>query len=289
MRATRAVGAGRRPGSGADRVDLESERGSLRGFERITVGRAEILARTEAVPWSRHAVMEYGTLYQAAVHAADRTLHGRGPVPVLPNPEGPGPQWAIRRYYRGGLMRPLGDRFLRIGRSRSFVEAEISAKIEELGFTTPRVVAAAVYPSGIVYRADLVTEFVPHVGTLADVLFGEHDPPRSMKGGDLRREVLTCTAGLIQRMSRSGIRHRDFNAENILIARDASGVHAILVDLDRCGVAEPRRPVDAGTLRRRLARSIRKLERTRARPGDEGEKPLTHDEMNRLLCGGEGS
>jgi hypothetical protein len=288
MRATLAFRAGR-PGSDTDRVGLESERQCPLGFERITVGRAEILARTEAVPWSRHAVMEYGTLYQAALHSADRTLHGRGPVPILPNPEGPGPPWAIRRYYRGGLMRPLGDRFLRAGRPRSFVEAEISAKIEELGFPTPRVVAAAVYPSGIVYRADMVTELVPHVGTLADVLFGEDDPSGTTKDGDKRREALASTSELIKRMSRSGIRHRDFNAENILIARDALGVHATLVDLDRCGVVGPRRPVDAGTLRRRLARSIRKLERTRARPRDEGEKPLTHDEMNRLLRGGEGS
>ena len=282
MRGTHPFPAGRR-GFGIDRPNHTSERPSPRRFERISVEKAEILVRTDAVAWSRQAVLAYGSLYHAALDSADRALHGRGRVPVLTNPEGTGPPWVVRRYFRGGFMRPLGDRFLRTGRPRSFVEAETSAQLEELGFATPRVVAAAVYRAGVVYRADLVTEFVPHVSTLAGVLVGTHDHSGAVRDGVTRRQALTCTAELIQRMSKSGIRHRDLNAQNILIARDASRVHAILVDLDRCGVAGPHRPVEAGTLRRRLARSIRKLGRTPAWPCDEGEKPLTHEEIKRLL------
>ncbi len=255
----------------------------MRGFERLTVGRAQILARVEAVSWSRQAVLDHGTLYRAARASADRMLHGRGPVPVLTNPEGVGPPWVVRRYFRGGFMRAFGDRLLRGGSPRSFVEVENSARIEELGFSTPRIVAAAVYPSGPLYRADLVTELVPHARTLADVLFGTKDPSGGRSAGDARREALACTRNLIARLSKAGVHHRDLNAENILIARDAQYVHAVLLDLDGCRVAGPGSPVDAGGLRRRLARSIRKLERMRPRSQNDGEGHLATDEIMCLL------
>lgn len=256
---------------------------SSRGFERITVGRVQILARTEAVSWSRQAVAAYGSLYLAALDSACRTLHGRGPVPILPNPQGIEPPWAVRRYFRGGLMRPLGDRFLRVGRPRSFLELENSARMEDLGFATPRVMAAAVYPSGFLYRADLVTEFVPHARTLADVLFGVHAPSCASTAGETRREALACTRDLITRLSQAGVHHGDLNAENVLIARETQQVHAILIDLDGCRVVEPGDPVDAGRLRRRLVRSIRKLDRARPRSHRDGEGHLTTEELNHLL------
>ena len=262
---------------------LEPEGRSPRGFTRITVGKAQILARAEAASWSRQAVVAYGSLYRAARDSACRTLHGRGPVPILTNPQGVGPPWVVRRYYRGGLMRAFGDRFLRVGRPRSFLELENSARIEELGFVTPRIVAAAVYPRGVLYRADLVTELVPHAHTLADVLFANYDASGGRTAGDSRREALACTRDLITRLSKAGVHHRDLNAENVLIAREAQHVHAILLDLDRCRVGGPSDPVDAEILRRRLARSIRKLDRIRQRSHDDGEWHLTTEEMNHLL------
>ena len=262
---------------------LEPEGPSPKGFERITVGKAQILARAEAVSWSRQAVVAYGSLYRAACDSACRTLHGRGPVPVL-TPEGVGAPWVVRRYYRGGLMRAFGDRLLRTGMPRSFIELENSARIEEMGFATPRIVAAAVYPRGVLYRADLVTELVPHARTLADVLLGNHHASDGRTAaGDAIREALACTADLITRLSKAGVHHRDLNAGNVLIAGEAQHVHAILLDLDGCRVAGPSDPVDAGRLRRRLARSIRKLDRTRPRSHDDSEGHLTNEEMNHLL------
>ena len=260
----------------------------LRGFERIEVGKAQILVRTEAVSWCRQAVLVHGSLYRAARDSACRTLHGRGPVPVLTNPDGVGPPWVVRRYFRGGFMRVLGDRFLRARRPRSFGELETNARIEELGFATPRVVAAAVYPNGLVYRADLVTELVPDARTLADVLFGSNDPSGGRTPEDARREALACAGNLITRLSKAGVRHGDLNAENVLIKREGCHVHAILLDLDACRVTGPSSNVDAGGLRRRLARSIRKLEHTRPPfQGDSGGH-LTNDEVNRLLGEGAG-
>lgn len=269
--------------------DTDAEAPSPRGFERIRVRRAQILARPEAVCWSRQAVLDHGSLYRAAQASAIRTLYGRGPVPVLTNPEGVGPQWVVRRYFRGGFMRAFGDRLFRGGRPRSFVEVENSTRIEELGFSTPRIVAAAVYPSGLLYRADLVTELVPRARTLADVLFGKNDPLGGRTPGDARREALACTADLIARLSKVGVHHRDLTAENVLIAREAGQVHAILLDLDGCRIAGPGSPVDAGALRRRLARSIRKLESKRLRFRNDGEGHLTNDEIIRLLGTGKPS
>jgi 3-deoxy-D-manno-octulosonic acid kinase len=255
----------------------------------MTVGGAQILARTEALSWSREAVSAYGSLYRAAQDSAYSTLRGRGPVPVLTNPEGTGPPWVVRHYFRGGLMRPFGDRFLRAGTPRSFVEVENSARIEDLGFATPRIVAAAVYPGGLLYRADLVTELVPHARTLADALVGENGPSGARAGGNARREAIACAAELITRLARAGVQHPDLNAENVLIARGAQRVHAILLDLDGCRVARPSVPVDAARLRRRLARSIRKLERTRPHFQNDGEGRLTNDEIDQLLSEGKAS
>ena len=267
-------------------ADEFSEGPSPQGFERMTVGRAQILARPEAVSWSRHAVSAHGSLYGAARDSADRTLHGRGPVPVVANPEGVGPPWVVRRYYRGGLMRPFGDRFLRAGTPRSFTEVENNARIENLGFATALIVAAAVYPGGLLYRADLVTELVPHARTLADVLFGGDSLRGGRTGRSTRREAMACTAELITRLAKAGIHHPDLNAENVLIAREGQRVHAILIDLDGCRVAGPSVPVDATRLRRRLARSIRKLERTRLQSRHDEEGDLTIDEIDQLLGDG---
>ena len=260
-----------------------------RGFERVTIEGAQILARTEALSWSRQAVSAYGSLYRAARDSADRTLQGRGPLPVLTNPKGTGPPWVVRRYYRGGLMKPLGDRFLRAGIPRSFIEVENSARVEDLGFATPRILAAAVYPGGLLYRADLVTELVPHARTLADVLFGENGSSAGGTGRNTRREAMACVAELITRLARAGVHHPDLNAENVLIAREPQRVHAILLDLDGCRVAGPSVPVDPAKLRRRLARSIRKLERTRSRFQTDGEGHLTNDEIDQLLSEGKAS
>ncbi len=259
-----------------------------RGFERITLGGVQLLARTEALSWSRQAVLAHGSLYRAAQDSAHQTLRGRGPVPVLAHPTGEGSPWVVRRYYRGGFMRPLGDRFMRAGRPRSFTEVETSARISELGFATPRIVAAAVYPTGLLYRADLVTEFVPQARTLADVLLGGNEHPGALPEGNTQREGLACVADLIVRLAKAGVHHPDLNVENVLIARKAQQVHAVLLDLDRCKVAGPGGPASAvrlrRQLRRRLARSIRKLERSGPMSQDDGEQRLTNDEMIQLLA-----
>jgi hypothetical protein len=96
---------------------------------------------------------------------------------------------------------------------------------------------------------------------------------------------MACAAELITRLAKAGIHHPDLNADNVLIARDAQRVHAILLDLDGCRVEGPSRPLDAARLRRRLTRSIRKLERAHPRIQNDGEGHLTRDEIDQLLGG----
>lgn len=240
-------------------------------FESARLGGALIVARPNALAWIEDALREHGSLYTAARVSAVRTLSGRGVVPVMEDPTGPGPPWVVRHYRRGGGMRFLNDRFLRHGIPRSIRELEASEAVREAGITTPRTVAATVHTSGPFYRADLITELVPDARDLADVLLG--DPRTSLEAGDPSDRVaaLTCAAALIRRMASVGVDHPDLNAKNILVTRSSQGMEAVLVDLDRCSVRGGGARVDGGRLRRRLLRSIRKLARTRSARLNENE------------------
>jgi 3-deoxy-D-manno-octulosonic acid kinase len=248
------------------------------GFESIEVEGALLVARPEALAWSRQALGRHGSLHAAASGDATLQLQGRGTIPVMLNPGGEGPAWAVRHYKRGGGMRFLNDRFLRLGTPRCLRELECSVRVRELGTTTPRVVAAAVYTSGLFYRADLVTEFVYDARELADILLGSAAAAVPPSDPDMRVLALTCIDRLLIRMVKRGIRHPDLNARNILLAQTSQGLEAILLDLDRCVVGGPPSPGDGNRLRQRLARSVRKLQRTRS--GD-----LSDEEMEIILKG----
>ena len=250
------------------------------GFESAQVGAALVVARPEALGWARDALDRHGSLHAAALADADLCLRGRGPIPVMPNPAGEGPAWAVRHYRRGGGMRIMDDRFLRLGRPRSLRELESSVRVRELGITTPRVVAAAVYPAGLFYRADLVTEFVYDARELADVLLGTPDSSAPPVDADTRAQALTCTTRLVARMTEHGIRHPDLNARNILLAQSSHGMEAILLDLDRCVIEGTSAPDGGQRLRRRLVRSIRKLQHSRS-------GGLSDEEMEAILTGSE--
>ena len=242
------------------------------GFEFERVAGGLVTARPEAAVWCREALVQHGSLHSAATKQAARHLQGRGPVPMILNPSGDGPEWVVRHYRRGGAMRILDDRFVRLGVPRSLQEVDSSVRAQLLGINTPRVIAAAVYPSGLFYRADLITEFVSDARELADVLLGTSDPPSPPDDGDTRALALRCTDRLITSMVTNGLRHPDLNARNILLVRTAGGMDAILLDLDQCAIRDGGGLDESTGLRQRLARSIRKLARTR--PGDVVEEEL---------------
>ena len=134
------------------------------------------------------------------------------------------------------------------------------------------MVAAAVYPSGPFYRADLVTEFAHDARELVDVLFGTSDSSVPPSDAETRRLALAAVDRLLTRLAEHGVRHPDLNARNILLTRSSHGVEAILLDLDRCVVDDPPAPGDRERLRQRLVRSLRKL--GHARPGNVSDEEL---------------
>jgi 3-deoxy-D-manno-octulosonic acid kinase len=124
---------------------------------------------------------------------------------------------------------------------------------------TPAVVAGAVYPAGLFYRADLVTEQIPEGRDLAEILFGGASDDAD------RMQAMEASGALIRSLERSGVHHRDVNAKNIVLSGSGGELSGYLVDLDRCrirpdGVSAPTVP-----MRQRLERSLRKLERSTGR------------------------
>ncbi len=237
------------------------------GFSLVEHPGAQVWATSDARAWVRYVLEGGQTLYQAG--AADQDAFqvvGRLPVHVIPAkvPRGDGTdptqRWAVRHYARGGRVfsKVLRDRYLRIGPIRPFHEAEASETARNRGIPTPRVLAAAVYPSGPFYRADLITDFIPASSDLVEALF---DTSRKGLGGAVERQDALRTAGeLIRRMAEAGIRHQDIHAGNILLEWQGAAPRPHLLDLDRCEVAPSGRHLSPDPMLKRLRRSLRRWE-----------------------------
>jgi 3-deoxy-D-manno-octulosonic acid kinase len=149
-------------------------------------------------------------------------------------------------------------------------EARASAGVRARGIPTPRVVAGALYPRGLFYRADLVTEFVPASRDLADALFRGAEAERP------DRPLLLEEAGrLLARMAREGVEHPDLNARTILLTREGGALVAMLLDLDRCRLRAAPLPPDR--MLGRLERSLRKI-------SGQQSVALQDADWNRLRC-----
>jgi 3-deoxy-D-manno-octulosonic acid kinase len=277
-----------------------------RDFQWVEASGALVLAREEAVGWVRAVLERGGTLYEAASAQAQRLqLEGRRPLFVIqsqasgrggqgasarrgdspqgahgrePDPsmtgrgEHPEPErWVVRHYARGGppVPRLLGDRFFRLGSIRPFHELEASEEARARGIHTPRIVAAAMYPRGPFYRADLVTVFVPGAADLVASLF--HDTRKGAGGAMERRDALQAAGELIRQLASRGLLHRDLHAGNILLEWRGAAPSPLLVDLDRCQVMPDGTEASPFPMYRRLRRSLRKWERRTGIRISEGE------------------
>ena len=219
-------------------------------------------AAPEARGWVEQALQRGEMLRSvAAAHPDPVELVGRGPVHALPAPDGG--RWVVRPYLRGGLLAAplLGDRHLRVGTPRPVAEAKASAEVGARSVRTPRVVAGAVYPWGAFYRADIVTEYIPASRDLAAALFATGRTPASE-----RSALLDLAGGLLGRLARAGIEHRDLNARNILVVREGEALVALLLDLDRCRLRPRGIPISPARMLARLERSLRKISQQRSAP-----------------------
>lgn len=239
------------------------------GLEELTVSGVPAFADPVARSWVVATLEKGWTLHQAASSDPDaRMLRGRGPVPVVPAPEG---HWVVRHYWRGGAMAPLlGDRYLNVGEPRPVSEARWAYEAERRAVPTPAVVAGAIYRAGPFYRADIVTEYVPRSRDLAAVLFD--DGPEPDAGPDepawseLRADALAAARELVILAAEAGLFHPDLNAMNILLSRAPGTVDPWMVDLDRCRLDVAGPDLVESAMLGRLERSLRKLEASTGRP-----------------------
>ena len=214
------------------------------------------------------ALEVHGTLHDWAAALPDRSsFPGRGTVYSVPAPV-PGPdgrqRWAVRHYRRGGAMASwLEDRYIRLGRPRPFREIAASATARARSVPTPAVMAGAVYPSGLHYRADLVTEVVPDACTLVDVLH-ETDGTRGWL------EALGAAGRLVEELGEAGVFHVDLNAHNILF-EEGDTDRPWVVDLDRARILGRSSPGVRERMRSRLVRSVVKEGTPTGDPVREGE------------------
>jgi 3-deoxy-D-manno-octulosonic acid kinase len=150
----------------------------------------------------------------------------------------------------------LGDRYLRWGRVRPYHETAASEAARKRGIPTPRVVAAAMYPEGAFYRADLVTDFVSDSSDLVETLFD--DRRKGPGGAGERLDALRATGELIRKLASVGIRHRDLHARNVLLEWQGAAPTAHLLDLDRCEVGREGTQISPVSMHQRLRRSLLK-------------------------------
>ena len=222
-------------------------------YPRSRVGAVRVTALEAADGWARDAIADAGTLHRWAAGRPDaRSFTGRGRVHSVDAPR-PGPdgraRWAVRHYQRGGAVAAhLADRYLRVGRSRPEREIRAAAVARSKGVATPAVMAGAVYPAGIYYRCDLVTEVVPGARTLADTAHAT-DGTRDWL------EAMAAAGRLAFALAEAGVLHVDLNAHNILF-EEGDPSRAWVIDLDRARVGG--RP-DSDAAERMLARLTRSV------------------------------
>ncbi len=155
----------------------------------------------------------------------------------------------LKHYQRGGRMAALlGDKYIGTShdRSRSFREWRLLAQMQKAGLPSPVPVAASVVQAGLFYRADLITQKISDVVTLADFLQDNKLEDKSWN------EVGAC----IRKFHDANVYHADLNARNILFNPETGVVY--LIDFDKGCFRHMGDAWKAANLAR-LQRSLRKF------------------------------
>lgn len=135
----------------------------------------------------------------------------------------------LRHFHRGGLIARLNrDRYLRSGmeRSRAFREFDLLSWMRARDLPVPRPMAARYIPSGLIYRADIITERIPATRPLEEVL----------RAATLPAHVWSTIGATIRKLHEHHVFHSDLNCRNILIDCDD---RAWLIDFDKCDRRTP--------------------------------------------------
>lgn len=169
---------------------------------------------------------------------------GRGNTCIVRGDEG---EFVLRHFMRGGLIgRLVPDSYFWLGTeaTRAFSEWRLLLELHAMELPVPRPAAARYCRSGLIYKADLLTVFIPDVTSLSD-----------------RIAVLPCSEEFWHKLGseiapfhKAGVFHADLNAYNVQIDGDDK---VWLVDFDRGRLRQP------GTWQQqnlaRLHRSLQKI------------------------------
>ncbi len=218
------------------------------GYERLLVGHAVAIARTEIAASIRRALVsgdgKRSTLHEfAGRQTSARRLQGRDAAYAILLP-GTALRVVVRHNRHGGAFASV-TRDVFLSPTRAPRELETSLALGQRGVPTPDIVAYAVYPPGALFqRSDVCSREIPSSLDLAHII---------MYGGADRAAAFGTTARLVGALARAGARHHDLNAKNILVT---PGI-AYVLDVDRVSLGEsPSRALDANLAR--LGRSLRK-------------------------------
>lgn len=150
----------------------------------------------------------------------------------------------LRHFRRGGLLgRIVQNHYVFTGaqRTRSFREWHLLSDLYQLGLPVPRPVAAGfVQRYGVSYQADLITERLAEVESLAEMF----------RSGAVGADLWSAVGRVIAEFHNAGVWHADLNAHNIQI--NAQGVW--LIDFDKSAIRDGQhwRPGNLARLQRSL-------------------------------------
>ena len=135
----------------------------------------------------------------------------------------------LRHYWRGGLVgKLLSDQYLYTGlkNTRAYKEYQLLIELQQMGLSAPAPIAAKITQNKAIYRADLITQAIPNVKSLLDIL----------KTRKLTTAEITTIGQTIADFHQQGVFHADLNINNIML--DNSG-NAYLIDFDRGRLVAP--------------------------------------------------
>jgi 3-deoxy-D-manno-octulosonic acid kinase len=190
--------------------------------------------------------------YWRARNALSEVAGGRGSVALLHSEEG---DWVLRHYRRGGWAAKVSrDGYVWMGadRTRCFREWRLLAELYRRGLPVPRPIGARFARRGLLYRADLITERLAGVTTLAD----------ATTRAPLSQAHWRAVGGTIARFHHHGVQHADLNAHNILLTdlpQTSTVPQVYLLDFDQ-GRLRSRGAWEESVLAR-LRRSLDKVRR----------------------------
>jgi 3-deoxy-D-manno-octulosonic acid kinase len=156
---------------------------------------------------------------------------------------------ALRHYTRGGLLAPImGDCYWFAGaeRTRAFAEFRLLQQVCIWQLPAPQPIAARFVRSGLIYRADLLTAWLPGARPLSDFV------------AKADAALFTEVGSTIARFHALGVDHADLNAHNVIVTD--KGV--ALLDFDRSVIRKLDRSTQGllvSTNLQRLKRSLTKL------------------------------